>query len=177
MWKTCSLVMVVLVLSVLATTACAQGPAKPGPEHELLKKLEGTWDATMKPADGGEAKGVMTYKMGLGGLWLLNHFKGDFGGMPFEGRGFDGYDTAKKKFVSVWIDSMITAPLLFEGTFDKDTKTMTMTGEGPGPEGAMVKMKSVTQWQDDNNITFAMSMQDKDGKSQEMFKIHYKRKS
>jgi hypothetical protein len=34
----------------------------------------------------------LTYKMELGGLWLVNHFKGEFGGAPFEGKELDAYD-------------------------------------------------------------------------------------
>ena len=29
--------------------------------------------------------------MDLGGLWLTSNFEGDFGGMKFQGRGFDQY--------------------------------------------------------------------------------------
>src|SRR5687767_10313615 len=86
------------------TRLAAQEGVKPGPEHEHLKTMEGTWEATIQSKEG-DAKGTLTSKMGLGGLWLLDHFKGEFGGMSFEGRGGTSYDPAKKKYVSVWIDS------------------------------------------------------------------------
>ena len=41
-----------------------------------------------------------------GGFWLLLDYKGDFGGMKFEGKGATGYDPNKKKYVSTWVDSM-----------------------------------------------------------------------
>src|SRR5688572_10958702 len=60
----------VTMAAVLAGSAGAQEPPKPGPEHQLLKKREGAWDTVTK-AGGMEIKGVITYKMELGGLWLV----------------------------------------------------------------------------------------------------------
>ena len=83
---------------------------KPGPEHELLaKKFEGTWDCVMKCTFlPGESKGVQTSKVGLGGFFVVGDFKGQFGGGDFQGRSIRGYDTFKKKFTSVWCDSIGT---------------------------------------------------------------------
>jgi hypothetical protein len=161
------------VIAVAPVTWAQEIPVpKPGPEHEQLKKLEGTWDATMKFM-GQESKGTMTYKMELGGLWLTSSYDGDFGGMKFSGKGLDTYDAGKKKFLSVWVDSMMTQPLFMEGTFDKDKKEMTMAGDGPGPDGKPVKMKTVTHFQDENNIHFEMFMGDT---KEPGFTITYKRK-
>ena len=163
-----------LVAALAIPTAQAQAPGfpKPGPEHEVLKKLEGTWDATMKGM-GMESKGTMTYKMDLGGLWLTSAYEGDFGGAKFQGRGLDSYDAGKKKYVAVWIDNMITTPFLMEGTYDKDKKALTMTGEAPGPDGKLAKMTAVTHFKDDDNVHFEMFMGD--GK-EPGFTITYKRK-
>src|SRR5260370_28344655 len=90
---------------LVAPAAVAQEAPKPGPEHALLKRAEGTWDATLKFGDQ-ESKGTMTYKMGLGGLWLVSDFKGEVMGAKFEGKGMDTYDPAQKKYVNVWFDSM-----------------------------------------------------------------------
>ena len=172
--KTVRICCVVAVIGlILAPAVRAQEPAKPGPEHEVLKKLEGSWDATMKMM-GTESKGTMVWKMDLGGLWLSSNFEGDFGGMKFQGKGFDTYDGNKKKYVSVWLDSMSTAPMTMEGTYDKDTKTLTMTGEGPGLDGKPTKHKMVSQIKDDDNIVSQMSMGE--GKDAMLFEIVYKRK-
>ena len=111
--------------------------------------------------------------MDLGGLWLSSNFEGEFGGAKFQGKGFDSYDQAKKKYVAVWVDSMMTTPMTMEGTFDKDSKTMTMSGEMPGPDGKPMKHKMVSQIKDDDNIVAHMFMGD--GK-EPMFEIVYKRK-
>jgi len=155
-----------------ASTASAQQPPQAGPEHDVLKKLAGTWDATMK-FGGMESKGTMIYKMDLGGLWLTSSFEGDLGGMKFSGKGLDTYDAAKKKYVGIWADSMSTSPMVMEGSYDKDKKEMTMTGTHPGPDGKPTQWKSVSTMPDDNTMNFSMYLGD--GK-EPMFTISYKRR-
>ena len=74
--------------------------------------------------------------------------------------------------VTVWVDNMVTSPLLMEGTYDKDKKQMTMTGDGPSPAGT-VKFKSVTTFTDDDNVAFDMYAGDAKDPA---FTIVYKRK-
>jgi hypothetical protein len=136
-------------------TAAAQEAPKPGPEHEGLKKMVGTWDATMKMA-GMETKATAKYTMEMGGLWLVSSMEGELFGAKFTGKGLDGYDPAKKKFVSIWVDSMGTAPVLMEGNYDEAKKTLTMTGEGPGMDGKPAKYRSVTEMPDDDTMKMTM---------------------
>src|SRR4051812_26600951 len=75
---------------------------RPGPEHERLKQLAGTWDTTMTYG-GMASKGTCVYKMEVGGLWLTSAFEGEFAGQKFSGRGLDSYDAGKKKYVGVWV--------------------------------------------------------------------------
>jgi hypothetical protein len=166
---------VAMVVSlVFVSAALAQAP-QPGAEHEKLKRLEGTWDAVVKMGEG-ESKGVAVYKMELGGLWLASEFQGEFEGQKFSGRGFDGYDPVKKKFVSVWIDSMSSSPMVTEGTYDKDGKVLTMTGEGPGPDGKPAKYKMTTEHKDKDTLFWTMYGPGPDGKEGPMFTITYKRR-
>jgi hypothetical protein len=170
--KTARFAAVAGVAVFFASTALAQGPQKPGPEHAMLKKLEGTWESTLKLA-GTESKGTMTYKMELGDLWLVGNLEAEFGGEKFKGKGLDSYDPMKKKFVSVWVDSMSTAPMFMEGTYDKEKKAITMMGEGPGMDGKPTKFKSVTEFKDDDHVVMSMWMGD--GKDP-AFTISYQRK-
>lgn len=163
--------LVSVALLNLVSSAWAQEPPKPGKEHDHLKRLVGTWDAE---SDFG--KGVIINKMGLGGLWLIGDFEGEFGGMKFQGKGLDTYDAATKKYRSVWVDSFSTAPRILEGNFDKDGKVMTLTGEGRGPDGTSAKYKSITEINKANTMNFSLFMVDKDGKEQLLVKITYKRK-
>lgn len=160
------------IVACAAPVVSAQEFAKPGPEHDILKKMVGKWDLTMK-AGGMESKGNVAYKMDLGGLWLVGNLEADFGGMKFQGKGLDTYDAKKKKYVSVWVDSMSTFPMVMEGTYDKEKKTMTMSGDGPGHEGKLVKWKSVSVMTDDDTVNFSMYVGDE---KEPMFTIVYKRK-
>jgi hypothetical protein len=162
----------VTIAVVLAGSAVAQEIPKPGPEHEMLKKREGTWDTTMK-AGGMEFKGSVTFKMELGGLWLVGALESDLGGQKFQGRSLDSYDAGKKKYVGVWVDSMTTTPMTMEGSYDAEKKTLTMVGDGPGLDGKPTRWKSVSAMPD--NDTVQMSMYVGDGKDP-MFTVTYKRK-
>jgi hypothetical protein len=145
----------------LCVPALAQGPPvpQPGPEHEMLKKDVGTWDATvemlMPGAPPSESKGTETISM-LGPFWQLSEFKSEFMGQPFEGRGATGYDPAKKKYVGTWVDTMTPGYYTVEATYDPATKTMTGTMEGPDPSGQITKTKQTTQWKDADTRVFTM---------------------
>jgi Protein of unknown function (DUF1579) len=155
----------------LVSPAWAQEPPKPGKQHDHFKRLVGTWDAETQ-----SGKGTMTYQMGLGGLWLIGDFDGEFGGMKFQGKGLDTYDLATKKYRSVWVDSFSTSPRTMEGNLDKDDKVMTMTGEGRGPDDKPARFKSITEIKDADTVNFSLFMVDMDGKEQPMVNITYKRK-
>ncbi len=169
-----------LIGCVLSASSFAQEPPKPGPEHAMLKELEGTWDAVMTmagaPKDAPASKGTQIYKMECGGLWLSSKFEGDFAGMKFEGRGIDGYDQAKKKYIAIWVDSMSGAPLLMEGTRDEKTKVLTLMGDHPGPDGKPAKFMTKSLSRDKNHHTFTMYLIGEDKKELEMMTIEYTRK-
>lgn len=162
------------VATVLPSIALSQEAATAGPEHAVLKSMAGTWDAEIDSA-GEKSKGTSIMSLDCNGLWLTTKFSGDFGGTTFEGRGLDGYDQSKKKYVSVWVDSMTSGLTLFEGTHDDRTKTITMTGSSTGPDGAPMKLKSTTTQNSPDSITFKMLMVTPDGEFP-MMTIEYKRK-
>jgi hypothetical protein len=170
--KTLRCLVAVSLIAFAAPAARAQEAPKPGPEFDVLKKMVGNWDLTMK-FGGMESKGSVVYKMEVGGLWLTSSLEGDMFGSKFYGKGLDSYDAAKKKYVSVWVDSMVTSPMFMEGTYDKAKKTLTMSGDGPGMDGKPTKYKSVSQMPDNDTINFSMFMGD--GK-EPAFTIVYKRK-
>jgi hypothetical protein len=161
-----------IVAAMVAFPVMAQEPTRPGPEHGQLKKKEGVWETTMKFGEQA-SKGTATFKMELGGLWLVGSLESEMFGQKFSGRSMDSYDPMKKKYVSLWFDSMNTSPVIMEGTYDKEKKTLTLAGEGPGPNGPATKYKSVTDTPDDN--TEVMTMYMGDGKDP-AFVVTYKRK-
>jgi hypothetical protein len=160
-----------VALLILETSAWTQEPPKPTQQHDHLKRLVGAWDA--ETASG---TGTMTYKMGLGGLWLIGDFEGEFGGMKFHGKGLDTYDAGTKKYRSVWVDSFSAAPRIMEGSLDKEGKVMTMHGKGPGAGDKPAKYKSITEIKDADTVNFGLFMVEKDGKEQPLVNITYKRK-
>jgi hypothetical protein len=154
---------------------------RPGPEHEVLKGELGTWDATVEffATPGGApmvSKGTETNTLGQGGFWVLTDFKGDMMGQGFTGHGSTGYDPAKQKYWTTWIDSTSPGLSVGEMKYDAATKTFTGWSEGVGPDGKPQKMKTTTQQPDPNTRIFSMFATGADGKDQLTLKITYKRR-
>ncbi len=164
---------VVCLASVGVLTA--QEFERPGPEHARIKEFVGEWDAVMEMG-GQKSKATATYKSICDGMWIESDFQGDLGGFTFKGRGLDGYNQKKKKYVGVWVDSTSSAPLHFEGDIDPKTKLMVMTGESLGPDGKPQKFKNTTEFKDKDHFSFKMYMVDPDGKDQLAFTIEYARR-
>src|SRR5262245_31396129 len=167
--------MIVTIGLFAAAPLTAQQPVKPGPEHVFLKEGVGTWDATAKSM-GKESKGVLTCSMGLNGLWMFEHYKGEVEGVTFEGRGATSFDPSKKKFVNVWIDSMVTSPMLSEGMYDKEKKTMTLLGNMPTPDGKSMKSSITITYKDADTKVLSLKG-NMEGKEFDMIEITYKRRA
>ena len=168
-----------LTVLLLAGGASAQEPEAPK-EMELYKHDVGEWECDMKmwtdpSAEPMATKGTESNRM-LGGMWLISHFKADFGGMTFEGCGQFGYDVEKKKYVGAWVDSMNPFASHMEGTYDAATKTLTQYGTGKNPDGSPMKSKSVVVYKDGGRV-FTMYSQGPGGKDDwiKMMEIVYKK--
>ncbi len=161
---------------------------KPGPEHALFKDVAGTWDAKVESfmapgAPPSVSSGTEISRVGCGGLCLISDFKSSFVMGPpstppiaFEGHGVETYDTARKKYVSSWTDSMSTGLMTGEGTHDAATRTMTGWMEGPDMEGKVTRMKSTVTMKDPNTRVFSMYNVGPDGKESLGMRITYTRK-
>jgi hypothetical protein len=173
--------MVALCAAVLAgaPAAAQQGPPMPapGPEHQLLKMDEGTWDAVVEftPAPGAPpmtSQGVEVNTVGCGGLCLITDFKGDMIGAPFHGHGTATWDSVKKKYVGSWTDSMSGGLALSESTWDPATKKFTGTMAGPDMTGQINKMKTVVEHRGGTRVMTAFGP-GPDGKEMQILKISY----
>ena len=168
---------VAIALVILFAAQQPPAPPTPGPEHKLLTADAGTWDAVVEMAEPGKppmkSKGVEVNTVGCGGLCLVTSFKGDMGGMPFDGRGVTTWDPKKKKYVGSWTDSMSTGLSIGESTYDAAKKTFTGVMEGPDMTGNIMKARSVTQHTAAGTRVFTLYGPGPDGKEAQMMKITY----
>ncbi len=149
---------------------------QPGPEHKMLTRMVGKWNAVgkmwMDPAAPPiESQGTMEYAAVLEGRYFQGLYLGNWMGMPFEGRSVDGFDRFAKEYFSYWYDNMGTGMMAMRGTASADGKVVTMKGTAFDPMvGAEASFKTVTTWMDDNTIQYEMySLKDgKEIKSMEM---------
>jgi hypothetical protein len=152
----------------------------PGEIHQLLSKMSGDWKfettVWMAPeTPPTKSKGTAKQEMILGGRYLQSSNKGEFWGMPFEGVALTGYDNAKKKFYSTWIDNMGTGIMMTEGTWDAAKKAIHFTGTTTDPmTGKDTKIRETITIVDDNTHLMEMWMEYK-GKEFKSMEIKYTR--
>jgi hypothetical protein len=154
----------------------------PGAEHQALQPLVGKFTATvrnwMKPGDKPtESTGTSDSAWVLSGRFLRQEFKGQFGGQPFEGLGFTGFDKVRSEYQSIWLDSMGTGIMKVAGTFDAASKTIKQSGTMSCPltgEKAM-PYRSELKIDGPNQHTYTSYSQGPDGKEFKGMEIVYKR--
>lgn len=164
-----------LSLFLLASTGTAQIPG-PTPEHAKLKPHVGKWTFEFTDSENQVTKGTSETVEACGGLWFVTTMDTNMAGMPFQGKGLDGYDPEKKKYISVWVDSFTAAPMIFEGEYDKAGKVLTMVCEGKDPTtGSPATWRSTSEFLSKDEYRFVMFVKPKDGKELTMMTATYKR--
>jgi hypothetical protein len=170
-----------VALVVVATFAAAQQGMPPlptpGPEHEVLAADVGTWDAVVETwmAPGQPpmtSKAVETNRL-VAGRYLVSDFKGDFGGMAFEGHGLTWWDPASKTYKGTWVDTMSTGPMMGTSTWNPATKTVTGEMTGPDMTGTVQTMRSETVYRADGTRVMSMFMKGPDGKDMQTMRMTY----
>jgi len=99
---------------------------KPVKEHDLLKQIEGKFDAVVKEwhAPGAppmESKASSENQLLFDGRYVHSKFKGSMMGQPSEGISIMGFDRTKGEYFTFWIDSMSTAAFTSHGTANGNT--------------------------------------------------------
>ncbi len=158
--------------------------ATPNELHKVLAKYDGNWtgETTTWMEEGGQPvknTSDCTNKMIFGGRYQLSNYKGNFMGMPFEGMSIMGYDNAKKKFVSTWIDNMGTGIMTAEGEWNPSTKSIEFKGKMTDPTQANkeCEIREVYTFNDDNTHTLEMfGPGSKTGKEMKTMEIKFVRK-
>ena len=156
--------------------------AKPGENHKLLESLAGSWtytsslwgntDTNTPPM---ESSGTTAAKSTLGGRYIQTDHTGNLMGMEFHGREISGYDNAKKKFVSSWVDNMGTGIMMFEGIYDPATKTITYTSEYEPVPGLKTKVRQQLKLTDEDHHTLVLYEGRGDGKEWKTMEISFTR--
>ena len=157
--------------------------ATPGPQHQMLAKMAGDWNATVKyqmdPSQPWqEEHSTSTVTSLMDGRYSQEVTSGSMMGQPFSGMGITGYDNVTGKFISTWIDNMGTGMLSSTGTIDKSGKVINWVGSMSDPvTGKPTKERMVTTFADDDHHTFEMYGTPPGGKKEmKMMVIEYSRK-
>ena len=159
-----------------------QKAGTPGEPHKHLARMAGDWTFTSKawmaPSQPPmESSGAMHAEMILGGRYVQATWTGNMMGMPFEGRGTDGYDNMAKQYVSTWMDNMSTGIMYSTGTCDNKGMKCSMKGDMIDPmTGNKSYMRSEVTWTDDNNFKFEAYGPGPDGKELKWMEMTVKRK-
>ena len=98
-----------------------------GDEHKYIATNVGEWEVASKmwmdPKGAPmEYKGESKAKMVLGGRYLMEEFKSNIMGSPYEGLMLQGYDNLQKRYFSIWMDNMSTWPSISYGQVDEKGK-------------------------------------------------------
>jgi len=159
--------------------AAYKDAAKLAKEHEILKQLAGKWKTEFKNFEGPEptiSSGTCECKLILDGRWLVSDEQGTMMNEPFSGHGMLGYDTNKKKFISVWTDSMGTGVMMSEGTIDAAGKVITFNGSWDDPVMKMThNVRMVSTMDSPTKHTFEMFEKTPDSKEMKMMQVTYTR--
>jgi hypothetical protein len=157
--------------------------ATPGPQHEMLKKMAGEWNAKvtsqMDPSQPAQVEqSTSTFTMLMDGRYCQEVTSGQMMGQPFSGMGLTGYDNVLGKYVSTWVDNFGTGIMTSVGTPDASGKVITWIGTMSDPvAGKPTKERMVTTIKDDDHHTFEMYGTPPGGKKEmKMMTIEYSRK-
>jgi hypothetical protein len=133
---------------------------QPGPEHQRLQSLVGTWNLS---SEGAQEKGRAEIKSIFGGRFVTEEVKLPLGDFAMEWIGIYGYDRNQKKYTAVWVDNMDTTTESAVGEIDATGMVLTFKGRHINPHTG--KSESYT-WRiaraDDRKLTIEMFEGDKE---------------
>ena len=133
----------------------------PGEEHAELAESTGTYEATVKSyLEGPEptvSKGTSTREMILDGRVLHETFEGNFMGRPFVGHSMVGYDKAREKYWSTWVDTMSTTIMISWGEWDEEKQAVVFEGSYTDPmTGEPAPVKTILRYPEPGVETLEM---------------------
>ena len=152
---------------------------KPGPEHQWLHRMIGTWHMEGEsPGAPGEAptKVSGTERVrSLGGLWILGEGEGEMpGGGTANNLMTIGFDPAQGVFLGSFVASMMTHLWSYRGTL----RTAPLPPDAEGPDfggGGMAAYQDIIALQGDDTRTLTSRMRMPDGTWQQVMSARYRR--
>ncbi len=110
----------------------------PGPMHQYLEPLVGSWELTTKYRMTPEQPWLESTAQAerewiLDGRFVKETVDAEFMGQPFHGIGFFGYDNVREQYCSMWIDSMVTGIMTAAGSSSDGGKTISFEGTNANP--------------------------------------------
>lgn len=152
----------------------------PNVHHELLRSLEGDWNAVISFRSTPEnpisvSQASVKAHMVMGGRYLERNLKGKTDN--FEARIINGFDNFRREFTSVWYDNMCTGMITGSGQYDPNTKTIVEEGSMSCPITGQAHRwyRSTTKMIDENNYTFEMFKRDDEGEEFKTMTIAFDR--
>ncbi|HVZ41425.1 MAG TPA: DUF1579 family protein [Candidatus Kapabacteria bacterium] len=159
-------ILIALVTMGVVTAARAQSPmeemmkkAQPGPQHELLKEIAGTWNYRLTDYMSGTpqtSNGTATSAMILGGRFLKVETFGTMMGMSANTFSMMGFDNRNGKYFMWEVDEMGTYSVFAEGTYDAASRKLTLRGENE-EEGQKVPFRFTYTMIDKDHFTFEIA--------------------
>lgn len=160
--------------------AAWQAAMTPGEGHRRLEPMAGTWRATttflMAPgAEPHVSEGTSEHRFILGGRYLEQVYSGSSMGMPFEGRGFTGYDNVKKRYVGTWMDTFGTGLMTSVGTGRPTAARMTFVAEAFEPSGKRIVFDAILRIRNRDHHSYEMWTKAPNGKRYRNMLVEYVR--
>lgn len=108
--------------------------AQPGPEHERLEALVGTWDVTFRsPMPEMTFTATAENRMILGGRFLASEVSGTVNGMPAEALTIMGFDRGPGVYTAVGFDTFGTFYVTGAGPWNEAERRAALAGAYEDP--------------------------------------------
>lgn len=154
-------------------------------QNRILAKLIGAWDFDLKYWANKDSElqlstGTVVNEMVLGDRFLSSKIVVmlNIGGenIPYEGWNIQGYDTIKKAYTSVLVDTMGTGMMTGAGQYNEKLKTIEEKGSFTHPLiDKQRKYRSELQFTSDDTYKQTLFIPDNSGKEFKVLEIEYRR--
>ena len=154
----------------------------PSKIHEKMAKDNGLWteEITMwenRKSEPSKAIFTVDNHMILGGRYQESVHKGQFMGMPFEGKSTLAFNNTTQEYISTWIDNIGTGIMIMKGHFNSDTKSIDLEGKVVDPlTRKEKKVREIYTFVDSNTHKMEMFDTGYDGKEFKSMEAILKRK-